>query len=60
MSEDISRKIVDGIEAGKLEQAKSDIFDGIKQKAAEVVDMKRVETSVNWSQNETEETPTES
>jgi len=60
MSEDISRKIVDGIEAGKLEQAKSDIFDGIKQKAAEVVDMKRVETSVNWSQNKTEETPTES
>jgi len=43
-----------------LEQAKNDIFDGIKQKAAEVVDMKRVETSVNWSQNETEETPTES
>ena len=60
MSEDISRKIVDGIEAGKLEHAKNDIFDGIKQKAAEVVDMKRVETSVNWSQNETEETPTES
>ena len=60
MSEDISRKIDDGIEAGKLEQAKNDIFDGIKQKAAEVVDMKRVETSVNWSQNETEETPTES
>ena len=60
MSEDISRKIVDGIEAGKLEQVKNDIFDGIKQKAAEVVDMKRVETSVNWSQNETEETPTES
>ena len=60
MSEDISRKIVDGIEAGKLEQAKSDIFDGIKQKASEVVDMKRVETSVNWSQNETEESPTES
>ena len=32
MSEDISRKIVDGIEAGKLEQLKNDIFDGIKQK----------------------------
>ena len=58
--EDISRKIVDEIEAGKLEQAKNSIFDGIKGKAAEVVDMKRVETSVNWSQNETEETPTES
>ena len=56
MSEDISRKIVDGIEAGKLEQAKSDIFDGIKQKASEVVDMKRVETSVNWTEKQTEST----
>ena len=48
MSEDISRKIVDEIEAGKLEQAKNSIFDGIKGKAAETVDMKRVEKSVNW------------
>ena len=40
MSEDISRKIVDEIEAGKLEQAKNSIFDGIKGKAAETVDMK--------------------
>jgi len=55
MSEDISRKIVDGIEAGKLEQAKSDIFDGIKGKAAEVVDMKRVEKSVNWMDNDSTE-----
>ena len=46
--EDISRKIVDEIEAGKLEQAKNSIFDGIKGKAAETVDMKRVEKSVNW------------
>ena len=53
MSEDISRKIVDSIEAGKLEQAKNEIFDGIKQKAAEVVDMKRVEKSVNWMDNNT-------
>ncbi len=59
MSEDISRKIVDGIEAGKLEQAKSDIFDGIKGKAAEVVDMKRVEKSVSWADSQPEETPTE-
>ena len=43
----ISDKIVDSIEAGKLEQAKGEIFDGIKEKAAEVVDMKRVEQSVN-------------
>ena len=56
MSEDISRKIVGGIEAGKLEQAKSDIFDGIKQKASEVVDMKRVETSVNWTEKQPEST----
>ena len=48
MSEDISRKIVDEIEAGKLEQAKNSIFDGIKGTAAETVDMKRVEKSVNW------------
>ena len=42
--------------AGKLEQAKSDIFDGIKQKASEVVDMKRVETSVNWTEKQPEST----
>ncbi len=48
MSEDLSRKIVDEIEAGKLEQAKQTVFDGIKAKAAETVDMKRVEKSVNW------------
>ena len=54
MSEDISRKIVDEIEAGKLEQAKSSIFDGIKGKAAETVVMKRVEKSVNWMESPTE------
>jgi hypothetical protein len=43
-----ARKIVDEIEAGKLEQAKQSVFDGIKNKAAETVDMKRVEKSVNW------------
>jgi len=52
--EDISRKIVDEIEAGKLEQAKQSIFDGIKGKAAETVDMKRVEKSVNWMDNNSE------
>ncbi len=49
----ISDKIVDSIEAGKLEQAKGEIFDGIKEKAAEVVDMKRVEQSVNWMDKNT-------
>mgnify|MGYP001260170069 CR=1 FL=1 len=55
MSEDISRKIVDSIEAGKLEQAKNEIFDGIKGKAGEAVDMKRVEKSVNWMTDNTSE-----
>ena len=41
-----ARKIVDEIEAGKLEQAKQSVFDGIKNKAAETVDMKRVEKSI--------------
>jgi len=45
---DLSRKIVDQIEAGKLQDAKDSIFDGIKAKAAEVVDMKRVEMQVDW------------
>ena len=49
----ISDIIVDSIEAGKLEQAKCEIFDGIKEKAAEVVDMKRVEQSVNWMDKNT-------
>ena len=54
MSE-ISKQIVDEIEAGKLQDAKDSIFDGIKQKAAEVVDMKRVEKSVNWMNDNTSE-----
>jgi len=45
---DIANKIVDQIEAGKLQDAKDSIFDGIKAKAAEVVDMKRVEMQVDW------------
>ena len=53
--EDISRKIVDEIDAGKLEQAKNSIFDGIKGKATETVDMKRVEKSVNWMTDNTSE-----
>jgi len=45
---DIANKIVDQIEAGKLQDAKDSIFDGIKAKAADVVDMKRVEMQVDW------------
>jgi|TARA_B100001105_G_C22290000_1_gene399116 hypothetical protein len=51
MSE-IGRKIVDEIEAGQLEKAKETIHQGIKEKAAEVVDMKRVEASVDWLNKE--------
>ena len=51
MSE-IGRQIVDEIEVGQLEKAKASIHDGIKEKAAEVVDMKRVEASVDWLNKE--------
>jgi len=47
---DIAKNIVDQIESGQLTDAKDSIFDGIKQKAAEKVDMKRVEMSVDWAQ----------
>ena len=49
---DISREIVDQIESGKLQDAKDSIQQGIKQKAAELVDMKRVEMSVDWNNGE--------
>ena len=51
MSE-ISKKIVDQIESGKLNDAKDAINQGIKQKAADAVDMKRVEMSVDWNNDE--------
>ena len=51
MSE-IGKKIVDQIESGKLTDAKDSIQQGIKQKAAELVDMKRVEMSVDWANGE--------
>lgn len=55
MSE-ISKQIVDQIESGKLNDAKDSIFQGIKQKAADAVDMKRVEISVDWANGENLET----
>lgn len=58
MSE-ISKKIVDQIEAGQLEGAKESIFTGIKQKSAEAVDMKRVEMQVDWMENPTPEVETD-
>ena len=53
---DISREIVDQIESGKLQDAKDSIQQGIKQKAAELVDMTRVEMSVDWANGENLET----
>lgn len=55
MSE-IANKIVNDIEAGKLQDAKQGIEDGIKEKAAQAVDMKRVEAQVDWLKNEPEST----
>ena len=55
MSEDLNRKIVDQIEAAKLQDAKDSVFDALKAKAAEVVDMKRVETSTNWMDKQPDE-----
>jgi len=49
---DISKDIVNQIESGKLTDAKDSIQQGIKQKAAEIVDMKRVEMSVDWANDE--------
>ncbi len=51
---EIAKKIVDEIEQGKLQDAKDSIFDGIKEKAAQAVDMKRVEATVDWMKNEPE------
>lgn len=51
MSE-ISKEIVDQIESGKLNDARETINQGIKQKAADAVDMKRVEMSVDWNNGE--------
>ena len=53
---EIAKKIVDEIEQGKLQDAKDSIFDGIREKAAQAVDMKRVEAQVDWMKNEPEST----
>ena len=53
---EIAKKIVDEIEQGKLQDAKDSIFDGIREKAAQAVDMKRVEAQVDWLKNEPETT----
>jgi hypothetical protein len=48
MSE-IAREIVDTIEKGELQGAKELIQQGIKEKAAQAVDFKRVESQTNWT-----------
>ena len=53
MSE-IAREIVDTIEKGELQGAKELIQQGIKEKAAQAVDFKRVESQTNWT-NTTED-----
>mgnify|MGYP000437938959 CR=1 FL=1 len=58
MSE-IAKKIVNEIEAGKLQDAKQSIEDGIKQASAQAVDMKRVEAQVDWMNVESESTTEE-
>ena len=57
MSSEIAKEIVNSIEAGKLDTAKDQVFDGIKQKSAEAIDMKRVDMQVDWM-NKTQEEPT--
>jgi len=52
---DIAKEIVDQIEDGKMDSAKETIFKGLHQKAAENIDMKRVETQVNWMDKKEEE-----
>ena len=51
-----SKKIVDHIESGEWNDAKEAIFDGIKGKAAETVDMKRLEISTDWVSNPSDST----
>jgi hypothetical protein len=51
----IAREIVDTIEKGELQSAKDLIGQGVKEKAAQAVDFKRVETSTTWSTVEKEE-----
>ena len=50
-----TKEIVNSIERGELNDAKDQIMQTLNQKAAEVVDMKRVEKSVNWMNDNTSE-----
>ena len=50
-----SKQFVDQIEAGKFNDAKETAFELMKNKTAEVVDMKRVETSTTWTDRKADE-----
>ena len=53
---DTSKKIVDEIHNGEMNDARDLVFQGMKEKAAEVVDMKRVETATNWMDKQEDNT----
>jgi len=50
-----SKQFIDQIEAGKFNDAKETAFELLKNKTAEVVDMKRVETSTTWMDKQADE-----
>jgi|TARA_B110000503_G_scaffold57382_1_gene91935 hypothetical protein len=52
----IAKDIVDTIEKGELVDAKELINQGIKEKAAQAVDFKRVALQVDWMANPEEHT----
>ena len=52
---DTSKKIVDAIHNGEMNDARDLVFQGMKEKA-EVVDMKRVETATNWMDKQEDNT----
>ena len=53
---DTSKKIVDAIHNGEMNDARDLVFQVMKEKAAEVVDMKRVETATNWMDKQEDNT----
>jgi len=56
MSSEIAKEIVDQIEHGQFDAAKGTINIGLKQAAADTVDMKRVEAQVDWMEAPVEAT----
>ena len=54
-----SKQFIDQIEAGQFNDAKETAFDLLKNKTAEVVDMKRVEMSTKWTETSNEDVETD-